>query len=67
MALKQIEPKGKSDMVPCPRCGEEAIVIDGRFVKWLTCPKCKFKKLMEKEDEGVKITPLKNSNVSDKY
>ena len=59
MALRQISPPEKSDRVPCPRCGEEAIIIDGKTVRWLTCPKCKFKKLMEKEDEGVKVTSLK--------
>ena len=59
MAIKQLEPPKKDDRVFCPRCGEEAIIIDGRFVKWLTCPKCKFKKLMEKEDEGIKVTSLK--------
>jgi len=59
MALKQLGTSDKKDRVPCPRCGEEAIVIDGRTVKWLTCPKCKFKKLIEKEDEGIKVTSLK--------
>jgi hypothetical protein len=59
MALKQLEPPKESDRVKCPRCGEEAIIIDGRFVRWLTCPKCKFKKLMEKKDKGIKVTPLK--------
>jgi ribosomal protein S27AE len=59
MALKQLGPSDKNDRTFCPRCGEEAIIIDGRTVKWLTCPKCKFKKLMEKEDEGVKVTSLK--------
>jgi len=61
MALKQISPAPDSDRPRCPRCGEEAIYIDGRFVRWLTCPKCKFKKLLEKEDEvtKIKITNLK--------
>jgi len=61
MALKQISPPPESDRTRCPRCGEEAIIIDGRFVRWLTCPKCKFKKLLEKEDETtkVKVTSLK--------
>ena len=59
MALKQLEPPEESDRVKCPRCGEEAIIIDGRFVIWLTCPKCKFKKLMEKKDKGIRVTPLK--------
>lgn len=59
MAIKQLEPSKKDDRVFCPRCGEEAIIIDGKIVKWLTCPKCKFKKLMEKEDDGIKVTSLK--------
>jgi ssDNA-binding Zn-finger/Zn-ribbon topoisomerase 1 len=60
MALKQIEPKKQSDMKRCPRCGGEAIIIDGRFVRWLNCPNCKFKKLLEKEDEttNVKVTNI---------
>lgn len=61
MALKQISPPPESDRKRCPRCGGEAIIIDGRFVRWLNCPNCKFKKLLEKEDEvtKVKITDLK--------
>jgi len=59
MALKQLGPSENKDRALCPRCGEEAIVIDGRTVKWLNCPKCKFKKLIEKEDEGIKVTSLK--------
>jgi ssDNA-binding Zn-finger/Zn-ribbon topoisomerase 1 len=55
MALKQISPPPESDRIRCPRCGEEAIIIDGRFVRWLNCPKCKFKKLLEKEDETTKV------------
>jgi len=61
MALKQISPPTEGDRTRCPRCGEEAIFIDGRFVRWLTCPKCKFKKLLEKKDETtqVKVVSLK--------
>ncbi len=59
MAMKQIDSSEKSDTVSCPRCGEEAIIIDGRFVKWLTCPKCKFKKLMAKKDNDIRVTSLK--------
>jgi hypothetical protein len=58
MALKQVEPARKSDTVNCPRCGAEAIIIDGMTVQWLNCPKCKFKKLMEKQDEGIKVTSI---------
>jgi ssDNA-binding Zn-finger/Zn-ribbon topoisomerase 1 len=54
MALKQIEKK-ESDMKKCPRCGQDAIIIDGRFVRWLNCPSCKFKKLIEKEDTTTNV------------
>jgi ssDNA-binding Zn-finger/Zn-ribbon topoisomerase 1 len=61
MAVKQISQKPKSDMKKCPRCGEDAIIIDGRFVRWLNCPSCKFKKLLEKEDTtlDVKVRDLR--------
>ncbi len=57
MALKQITSKEdkSEDRVPCPRCGEKALIIEGRFIRWLTCPSCKFKKLIEKEDENTKV------------
>jgi ssDNA-binding Zn-finger/Zn-ribbon topoisomerase 1 len=60
MALKQIKSSKESDMKRCPRCGEDAIIIDGRFVRWLNCPHCKFKKLLEKEDTttDVKVRDL---------
>ena len=60
MAIKQISPPPEEGRPKCPRCGEEALFIEGRFVRWLTCPKCKFKKLMEKEeDKSIKIVSLK--------
>ena len=59
MAVKQLGPPKESDRTNCPRCGGEAIIIDGRTVQWLTCPNCKFKKLMEKEDEGIIVRSLK--------
>ncbi len=58
MAIKQISSEGDKK-IRCPRCGEEALIIEGRFVRWLTCPKCKFKKLMRKEEEKVKVVSLK--------
>ena len=57
MALKQIERKSK-DIMKCPRCGGEAVVIDGRIIKWLTCTKCKFKKVLEQKKQDIVITPL---------
>jgi len=61
MALKQISPPPKEDegKVKCPKCGEEALIIEGKYVRWITCPSCKFKTLVEKKDRGIKITPLK--------
>ena len=60
MATKQIDKKeGSKDRTRCSQCGEEALIIDSKLVQWITCPKCKFKKLIEKEDEGIKVTPLK--------
>ena len=58
MAVKQIDPVRKRDAMNCPRCGSQAIIIDGQTVQWLNCPKCKFKKLMEKHDDGIKITSI---------
>jgi DNA-directed RNA polymerase subunit RPC12/RpoP len=55
MAVKQMTPKGDEDKVTCPKCGEKALIIDGRFIKWLTCPSCKYKKLIKKEDEAKKV------------
>jgi len=61
MAVKQITPKGDEDKINCPKCGERALIIEGRFIRWLTCPNCKFKKLLKKEDETkrVRIVSLK--------
>ena len=57
VALKQMREKSK-DRTTCPRCGAEALLIQATTVKWLTCPYCKFKKLMEAEKEDIKVTPL---------
>lgn len=58
MALKQIQNKS-DDIVRCPRCGGEAVIIDGRIIKWLTCTKCKFKKVLEQKPQDIIITPLR--------
>jgi len=41
------------------------INVEGMFVKWLTCPKCKFKKLIRKEEElrPVRVVSLKEKSV----
>ncbi|MBU3896970.1 MAG: hypothetical protein KJ697_03510 [Nanoarchaeota archaeon] len=59
MALKQIERDRRSDTTNCPRCGGEAVFIDGKIIQWLTCTKCKFKKVVEKAEEKIKVISLK--------
>jgi len=58
MALKQINPPS-NDIKRCPRCGGEAVIIDGRIIKWFNCTKCKFKKVMENKKEDIQIFPLR--------
>ncbi|MHA2338744.1 MAG: hypothetical protein ACXACX_15660 [Candidatus Hodarchaeales archaeon] len=64
MAVRQLDDKPiEKEKIsnPCPKCGGETLDIDveGMIVRWMTCPKCKFKKLVEKEDKKtVKVTPL---------
>ena len=55
MAVKQMKGKGEDEKINCPKCGQEALIIDGRFIKWLTCPSCKYKKLIQKEEETQKV------------
>jgi DNA-directed RNA polymerase subunit RPC12/RpoP len=56
MALKQLSGSFReTDSTKCPRCGSAAIIIDGRFVRWLTCPSCKFKKLIKMEDKATQV------------
>ena len=61
MAVKQMAQKGDEDKINCPKCGEKALIIDGRTIKWLTCPNCKYKKLIKKEEDTqrVRIVSLK--------
>lgn len=58
MAMKQVG--NKEDTKICPRCGAaELLYIEGSLTKWVTCPKCRFKKLMEKDERGaIVVTPL---------
>ncbi len=43
----------------CPRCrSSELLFIEGFTVRWATCPKCKFKKLMEQEKKPIKVVSL---------
>ena len=60
MATRGFDRKeGSKDRTRCPQCGEEALIIDSKLVQWITCPKCKFKKLMKKEPKGIKVVPLR--------
>lgn len=65
MALKQIQEKSK-DRETCPRCGGMALIIDGSYIKWLTCTKCKFKKIMEKREKPIEVVPLIEHKEEDK-
>ena len=57
MATTQI---GDIETNKCPRCNTgELLKIEGTFIKWLKCPKCRFTKIVEKkEKEPIKVTPL---------
>jgi hypothetical protein len=58
MALRQLGSKGGREL--CPRCGSEPLLfIEGTFIKWATCPKCRYKKLLEKEKTGPRVVSLK--------
>jgi len=48
----------KSDR--CPRCNAmDLLKIEGTFIRWLKCTKCKYTKVLEKrETPPVTVTPL---------
>lgn len=58
MAMKSI--RRQEELTICPRCNSEKLLfIEGQLTRWATCPKCKFKKLLEKTERGtVKVTPM---------
>ena len=60
MATTQIKVQAaKEEYSRCPRCNDKVLIINGTFIRWLTCPKCKYKKLLENtEKPQVKITPM---------
>lgn len=65
MAIMQMrDERKKEDETMCPKCrSANLLFIDGTLTRWATCPKCKFKKLVEKTDtRTVRVTPLMNSN-----
>ncbi len=57
MATKQIKDI-KTDR--CPRCNSSKLLkIDGTFIKWLKCPKCRFTKVISKKEKSpIVVTPL---------
>ena len=63
MAITQlkvdIDDENKRGPTKCPKCSEKVLIIDGTFIKWLTCPKCKYKKLISNKDKPpIKVTSL---------
>jgi len=61
MALRDINDRTRGEPT-CPRCGQRMLVIDGNFIKWLTCTSCKYRKLEEKpEDKRITVTPILES------
>ena len=44
---------------PCPRCRAQLLTINNQLTKWITCPKCKFKKLEPLEKRKIQIRSLK--------
>jgi DNA-directed RNA polymerase subunit RPC12/RpoP len=44
---------------PCPRCGGELLTINNQLTKWITCPKCRFKKLESLEKRKIQIRSLR--------
>ena len=62
MAIAQLDVEEKKGESKCPRCNEKVLIIDGTFIKWLTCPSCKYKKLLSNKDKPpIKVTPLMES------
>jgi ssDNA-binding Zn-finger/Zn-ribbon topoisomerase 1 len=60
MAVKQLNAKVVTESERCPDCREKLLKIEGTFIKWVTCPNCKYKKLKEMEPKrSVPITSMK--------
>ena len=60
MATTQIKVQtAKDEPTRCPRCNDKILIINGTFIRWMTCPKCKYKKLLENTVKPpVKITSM---------
>ena len=52
MATTHMRTPKKAQAKPvCPKCGQDLLIIDGSFVRWLTCPHCKYRNLEQKNDQ----------------
>ena len=59
MATTHLSRPKKSAKPLCPKCGQDLLIIDGSFVRWLTCPHCKYKTLEEKkQSKKPKVTSI---------
>ena len=67
--MRDMNKKKDTEETTCPKCmSANLLFIDGTLTRWATCPKCKFKKLIEKTDRGaIRVTPLMrpSSNMGD--
>lgn len=55
----EVDDESKRGPTKCPKCQGKILIIDGTFIKWLTCPKCKYKKLISNKDKPpIKVTSL---------
>lgn len=60
MAAKQIKIKDISITNPCPRCGSQLLTIEGQLTRWVTCPKCRYKRLEGKSNKDIVVRSLKD-------
>ena len=53
-------PQHKGSPSACPKCGDRLLSIEGSLTRWLTCPKCKYKKLESKTKKELKPLNIKS-------
>jgi len=53
-------PKRLGSPNACPKCGDKLLTIEGSLTRWLTCPKCKYKKLESKTKKELKPLNVKH-------
>ena len=63
MAWKTVLEKEDEPKI-CPQCRHRLLIIEGRIVKWLTCTNCKFKKLVEREKEVIRVVSIEEEKRS---